>query len=877
VPITVTEIAAQLSAHTEAVCQQFLPAGKRVGREWVVGDVLNNPGTSMQVALEGDRVGVWFDHAAHQGGDVLDIVQLANGWTKRQAVQWAKDYLHITDDAQPVSLFDPLKKTWKRAGDDGPPKCGDAAWAYRDADGQPFVWEVRFTGLPKVPGGKPSKDNIPLRFVPPDGAAPDPLNAAHWQWRGFRRPEQVPLFNLHLLAKHPDKPVLVVEGPKTAVAAAKLFPDFIATTWLGGSGAVERADLTALLTRQTEIVIWPDADAPGVKVATYLKARLPKAKVVKLPAGLPDGWDLADPVPDGISVTGLLDATLNPAVEEPGPGPESADAAADIPTPFRLLGHDEAGFHYLSFRSGRLVELQAFEHTELNLQTICGDDYWSALSATVGNPNREASGPDYKAIAKHLIAAQFKVGHFDSDNIRGLGCWIENRGVAATVVYHAGDRLYVNGSETPLHLHKSPFIYPSRKPIPVDLTNPATVVEGQQLVRLSELLPWASDSWGWVLPSCVFIATICGALDWRPHAWLVGSKGSGKSWIYVNFLSAILGPAVFKGVSTTTEAAIRQVLGSDALPVIFDEIEAKDERSAQRIKNVLELARSASCETGGAIFKGSPSGVARSYRIRSSFIFCSIASGATEAADESRIALMELATTRTPDAPERFQALLESARDTILSPAWCARIRARAILLAGVIRESSLIFQRAISTAAGDSRKGQQYGALAAGYHHLLSDAVVAPEAATAWAKAIDWSNVGAGDASSDGDEHRAFDIILQSRVTLQDADGKRYDRSVEELVHCVFKNTVESDFAMDSLLRIGVYPQRSKGCIMVANRHVELSRIFKTTPYAERWKDQLARIQGAQHGVASPTGMKSFKAVRVPWVSGQQELLTAQ
>ena len=127
---------------------------------------------------------------------------------------------------------------------------------------------------------------------------------------------------------------LVVEGEKSAVAASKLFPGHVVVTWQGGSKRVQRAALEPLESRTTPIILWPDHDKPGRDAMVYLKARLPAARVVNLPASLPDGWDLADPIPEDISVQGLLDA----AGDLPRPVPAQPVPAS--PNPLDDLHYD---------------------------------------------------------------------------------------------------------------------------------------------------------------------------------------------------------------------------------------------------------------------------------------------------------------------------------------------------------------------------------------------------------------------------------------------------------------------------------------------------------------------------------------------------------
>ncbi|GBQ42352.1 hypothetical protein AA11237_2947 [Acidocella aminolytica 101 = DSM 11237] len=51
------ELAQMLARQAEAVCRYYLPAGRREGRYWLVGDVHNTPGRSLFVRLTGGVTG----------------------------------------------------------------------------------------------------------------------------------------------------------------------------------------------------------------------------------------------------------------------------------------------------------------------------------------------------------------------------------------------------------------------------------------------------------------------------------------------------------------------------------------------------------------------------------------------------------------------------------------------------------------------------------------------------------------------------------------------------------------------------------------------------------------------------------------------------
>lgn len=109
-----------------------------------------------------------------------------------------------------------------------------------------------------------------------------------------------------------------------------MFPDHVATTSQSGARAARLADWVPL--RGRDVVIWPDADAAGRAYAADVAALARAAgarsvRVVRVPEGWPDGWDVADAAPPGADTTELramlaraagADAAMVPAPMPPG-------------------------------------------------------------------------------------------------------------------------------------------------------------------------------------------------------------------------------------------------------------------------------------------------------------------------------------------------------------------------------------------------------------------------------------------------------------------------------------------------------------------------------------------------------------------------------
>ncbi len=157
-------------------------------------------------------------------------------------------------------------------------------WTYYDADGEFICYVVRKMGAEGKKYFQPwTKKNGEW--------------VAKWLRDENGKSLPKPLYNLPLLKRFPNKPVLVVEGEKTADAAAKLFPDFNCMSWMGGAQAVKHVDLSHFTDRK--IYLFPDNDEPGFQAMKSLVSKLHDLlnEVHYLDPSrlmLSKGWDLAD-------------------------------------------------------------------------------------------------------------------------------------------------------------------------------------------------------------------------------------------------------------------------------------------------------------------------------------------------------------------------------------------------------------------------------------------------------------------------------------------------------------------------------------------------------------------------------------------------------
>ncbi|MBY4639667.1 DUF6371 domain-containing protein [Gluconacetobacter entanii] len=243
----------------------WLPAGKRRGDEWVLGDLQGNPGRSLSINT---RTGKWSDFSgAGKGGDPISLYAAINTNGDRvTAARALGKILGVTSDTvDPVPVprnqapqtpeWDPIVPPPADAR--APDFTGwDEVYAYRDAAGFPLRYVVR-----KNATEHERKKIMPFTY----GTSP---KGTRWHLKHAATPRC--LYGLDRLAQH--RAVLVVEGEKAADAAQSMFPRIACVTWTAGTGNVSQSDWSVLEGRP--VLIWPDNDEPGLKAAEEIRSIL---------------------------------------------------------------------------------------------------------------------------------------------------------------------------------------------------------------------------------------------------------------------------------------------------------------------------------------------------------------------------------------------------------------------------------------------------------------------------------------------------------------------------------------------------------------------------------------------------------------------------
>lgn len=581
------------------------------------------------------------------------------------------------------------------------------------------------------------------------------------------------------------------------------------------------------------------------------------------------------------AVRQVIEAALNPPTHpDPGPGedvppwegePEfPEELAAPLPAPvggedddgrpeangyFAILGYNRETYYIFSHGKRQILEYSASKMSELGLIQLAPLNWWEL------NFPGERTKIDTKAAAEFIMRTADRRGIYDPSKVRGRGAWIDD----GRFVFHHGDYLTVNGESTDVSKIKSRYVYELDRSLPPPATTPMTCEEGERLLGLSEMFRWKSPSSAALLAGWVALAPVCGALRWRPHVWLSGGAGSGKTTVLNDYVHHLLGGLDLYAQGSSSEAGIRQTLRADALPVLFDESESNEEGDARRIQNVLGLIRQASTESEAQTLKGTAGGDSMRFHIRSMFCLASIQVALKQQADIERLTVLTLRSKHgEEDAAggwERLKNALYEVRRDIDLP---ARLLRRVINLLPVTLRNIHVFTSAAARHFGNQRDGDQFGTLLAGAWSLISDEEATVRQAEALINRYDWSDI--RDQGDTDESTRALMSLMEAHVRIKGGA----ELTVYELVRAA--SGVETgitdinEMTADAILQR--YGMRVRGdWLLMSNNSNELRRLMEGSTFEADYRGVLLRCQGADKNENKPERFNGVqtKCIRLP------------
>lgn len=838
------------------------------GAEYWTLNPLRGDGAVGSFSING-HTGLWSDFASGDKGDLVklihdtgkasslvkaaEMVVAAIGGTVEQSDNGTPAKSHL-DKAKPKAILsipeDKLDLLKPRINGDWAREHHGAAvkgWVWRDPEGRAWCSTVRFERTDET--GKVSKDVI-AHYWAEDG-----------KWHeGNPMPTARHLFRVDQIVKaDAGTPILIVEGEKKA--AVKV-PGYLLTTWIGGAKAWNKTEWAPLerFASAGLVTIWPDADAqtdkngkllpwedqPGMVAGIAIMKRLPGAKLldVRDRAAIKSGWDLADAVDEGVDPVEFIASC---PILGSGPPPDDGATALDPNMPFLPLGYDKSAYYFLRKANRTIFSIAMGSWNSSKLGELAPLSWWSIMGHVTDQGSIKVS-----TAQNDVAEIQHKVGFFDPKKVRGAGVWRDRQGI----ILNDGRRIVtMDGKSYSYDEYASGFYYVPSQVAFGEMHGPeSTPEDGRQLEELFRSLEFEESSQAVLLMGWCLIAPFGGVLAWRPHVWLTGQAGTGKSWAIENILLPLLGPFALVGSAKDTEAGIRWKLDNDARPGAMLEMEGKSEASRKKIQSIVDLVRNFS-DNSGMINISQAGGGTKSFDLRSMFLMSSKVAPQDDDSVSSRFSVLQLRKPRTTTDEERkINACLQLVGDIMDDPGRFMRRTFRA--LPQIIADIEYLRSAYLSV-----------------FRRRRAIDQVAPLLAAAWAAQSDKSIRTAGGWL----ERLVIDLAQETKATVGDEDvfmstlvarGLKTDdnktRTIAELLLRVADPAEGEDggSALNLLERYGITMRRralvKPWTLFIATESAELAALFRDTAWGDAYGAQVRRCPCVIDGTTRPVTLRS-------------------
>ncbi len=347
--------------------------------------------------------------------------------------------------------------------------------------------------------------------------------------------------------------------------------------------------------------------------------------------------------------------------------------------------------------------------------------------------------------------------------------------------------------------------------------------------------------------------------------------GSGKSETFENVFLHLQG-GIGRISSGCTEAGIRQLIGRDALPCTVEESEAEDGRKREAQLRLVRLSYD-----GIPQVKGTPSGDAMTFCLRSSMALAGINAPIDNPADRSRMAVIGRRM-----MPADQWAAVSRRRESLITPQIGQRLIRRTVsnlpdLQANITTMGRVISEQIASNEGG--RGDDTFGSLLAGAHHLISTATLTDDEAQSWLDSVGWdsthTNTDDTDRKAGAEGRQCLEYLLAHEVRWQPANDPAAGRpstgsiTVRELVNLAHNSprSIDGQEARTALGRRGIHA--TDDGLAVARSAPGTHAIFSATKWAKGGHSgRLRELEGAirSSGTVSFPQDDSHRAVVVPW-----------
>ena len=286
------------------ILKETYPQGRIRGNQFLLGSLRGEPGNSLKIDITpGPHFMQGTDFNGGEGvGGIVKIMMEGKGMNMSEIKEYFAGYLGdertIVRDIDQYEASNPFQTQVSNRFDIN--TAHDGEHQYLSAEGEVLAIVRRYNvrdaqgNIVMDTTGKPKKD---FRQFTPNSLYP-------------KMPDIRPLYNIPNIVSS-DK-IIYVEGEKCADVLNEV--GFTATCHMGGAGMLSRNSASAYdfsPLNGREVVIWPDNDKSGKKVAELvqqlaLQANAKSVTMLTPPQGKPEKWDAVDAIAEGFNVREFL-------------------------------------------------------------------------------------------------------------------------------------------------------------------------------------------------------------------------------------------------------------------------------------------------------------------------------------------------------------------------------------------------------------------------------------------------------------------------------------------------------------------------------------------------------------------------------------------
>jgi len=758
--------------------ESYFPGGSTDNRGWYTiknfdrGE--NNPG-SFGICISGDMVGAVNDFAdSDYKGDVTSFYATTNGLSNMEA---AKKIIKSEDTNLYDKIFNKKKIEYKaiipipedvyfghfdKYCEDEKNLKNNIDWVYEYRDIQNKLLYISCR-LKKV-------------FIDSKGKKRKLLSVGYFDhkknedsWKEFTWHKQAfagkpyPFSNQHELSNLGSRNVLIVEGEKAAHFLETILDSKKWVVTCNGASSYMMNPGSYKLFKKLKInhvFFWPDNDDAGFKVIGFIKERFDKVSVIRIPEEYDKGWDAADAIISGWDCAKVEKFIFQNLYSE-----EEID-----PQYFKALSHDHENFYFMSYRLGLVKPVKQEAITLGFMKILAPREYWGN-KYPIGNGMK--GNFDSDTAIEDIISIAMSTPYHETGRIRQIGAWEDD----GRYLFHFGTGLLLDGEKVSLFNFDTNNIYEKKGYLsfsednydPVDLHKIADIVDRFSISSKQEKYLFL----GWIVMSL-----IGGAFDWRPHIWLTGEPGSGKTSA-IDFIKKIMDTAAIVETGSSTEAGIRQRLKVSTLPVLIDELEVMDERSSKNLKSIKSLIRQAS--SGTRVSRGTANHSGIDFVIQSMFCVGSISPQIAEGADLTRFALINF--DKELQGPPEDWVETEKMMSDILTPEY---INGFKYYMASNIKQIISILKRAFlvfSELGHQARLSQQYSVLTVGAYICSNNGLEFSEEEFKKFVAGKFSFKNQTEMGQITESEKCLSTIMQKIIDYKSSNGLNEKSSIFELL----------------------------------------------------------------------------------------------